>query len=180
MPDTHLILYHKQSTSARTRFLRFRHGGVCGPEVLPADATVDDPGGGNAATLLTHPGMLLRATETALDLARGSLASDAGFHCRVFAGADSGDVYLAHFTSIDPPFEGRGCGGRGIHRSHSGTGSATGGAGLAAARLRARFGLKPFPPTPYRHGDSNHAGGAWRAASAYWCRGFRQGQAVSD
>jgi hypothetical protein len=105
MPDTHLILYHKQSTSARTRFLRFRHGGVCGPEPLPADATVDDPGGGNAATLLTHPGMLLRATETALDLARGSLASDAGFHCRVFAGADSGDVYLAHFTSIDPPFE---------------------------------------------------------------------------
>jgi len=105
MPDTHLILYHKQSTSARTRFLRFRHGGVCGPEALPADATVDDPGGGNAATLLTHPGMLLRATETALDLARGSLASDAGFHCRVFAGADSGDVYLAHFTSIDPPFE---------------------------------------------------------------------------
>ena len=55
--------------------------------------------------MLTHPGMLLRATEKTLDLTRGSLASDAGFHCRVFAGADSGDVYLAHFTSIDPPFE---------------------------------------------------------------------------
>ena len=106
MPDTHLILYHKQSTSARTRFLRFRHGGVCGPEALPADATVGDPGGGgNAATLQTHPGMLLRATEKTLDLARGSLVSDAGFHCRVFASADSGDVFLAHFISIDPPFE---------------------------------------------------------------------------
>jgi hypothetical protein len=104
MPDTHLILYHKQSTSARTRFLRFSHGGICGPEALPAGATVDDPGG-NAATLLTHPGMLLRTTETTLNLSRGSLASDAGFHCRVNAGADSGDVYLAHFTSIDPPFE---------------------------------------------------------------------------
>jgi hypothetical protein len=105
MPDTHLILYHKQSTSARTRFLRFAHGGVCGPEALPADSTVDDPSGGIAATLLTHPGMLLRAAETSLNLVRGSLASDAGFHCRVSSGADSGDVYLAHFTSIDPPFD---------------------------------------------------------------------------
>ncbi len=104
MPDTHLILYHKQSTSARTRFLRFGHGGVCGPEALPADASVDAPSARDA-TLLTHPGMLLRATETTLALPRGSLESDAGFHCRVLAGAVSGDVYLAHFTSVDPPFD---------------------------------------------------------------------------
>lgn len=105
MPNTHLILYHKQSTSARTRFLRFAHGGVCGPEALPVDAAVADPADGSADRVLTHPGMLLRATETTLKLARGSLASDAGFHCRVSSGADGSDVYLAHFTSIDPPFE---------------------------------------------------------------------------
>ena len=56
-------------------------------------------------TLATHPGMMLRETESQLDLLRGSLESDIGFRCRVFAQRAASDVYLAHFTSIDPPFE---------------------------------------------------------------------------
>ena len=100
MSDTHLILYHKQATSARTRFLRFPHGGVCGPAALPVDATVAAPDGGIGTTLLTHPGMLLRAVEQALSLPRGSLVSDMGFHCRIVAGGDSADVYLASLTPI--------------------------------------------------------------------------------
>ena len=109
MNGTYLILYHKQSTSARTRFLRLCHGGICAPEALPLDASLDDQrgedGASPAATLTTHPGMLLRDVERQLDLPRGSLESDLGFRCQVFVAGAPRDVYLAHFTSIDPPLE---------------------------------------------------------------------------
>jgi len=103
MPPAHLILYHKHPTSARTRFLRLAHGGVCGLEALPADAAIDDSGG--AQTVVSHPAMLLRAAERQLGLCAGSLEGDAGFHCRIDAGGTASDVYLARFTAIDPPFE---------------------------------------------------------------------------
>lgn len=105
MNGAYLILYHKQSTSARTRFLRLAHGGICGPEALPDTASLDSPEGDDTNTLATHPGMLLRETEDRLGLRRGSLESDIGFRCRVFVQRAASDVYLAHFTSIDPPIE---------------------------------------------------------------------------
>jgi hypothetical protein len=102
----HLMLYHKQSTSARTRFLRLPHGGICGPAALPPDAALDDGvSGAVPASLLTHPAMLLRDAESALSLPRGSLEADSGFRCRIIAAGEAADVHLAHFTSIDPPFE---------------------------------------------------------------------------
>ena len=104
MSDTALlVLYHKQRTSARLRFLRHAHGGICADAVLPADAAVaagacagDDP-------VRIHPGMLLRAAEAALALPRGSLEADAGFRCHVHADGRCTEVYLAQFGDIDPP-----------------------------------------------------------------------------
>ncbi|HCS90377.1 MAG: hypothetical protein N838_11760 [Thiohalocapsa sp. PB-PSB1] len=105
MNSGYLILYHKQSTSARTRFLRHGHGGICGIDALPEDALLDPTRGDDDSTLTTHPGMLLRNAENRLKLPRGSLESDLGFRCRVVADDTAGDVHLAHFVSIDPPFE---------------------------------------------------------------------------
>ena len=104
MHAARLILYHKQATSARTRFLRFRYGGVCGPDGLPADVELqsDSP---TRAAIVTHPAMLLRAAEVQLSLPRGELEPDAGFHCRIVSGGNASDVFLAHFTAIDPPFD---------------------------------------------------------------------------
>jgi hypothetical protein len=101
MPGAHLILYHKHPTSARTRFLRLPHGGVCGLDALPADAVLAD---GAETTVVSHPAMLVRAAEQRLGLAAGSLEGDTGFHCRISTAGGPGDVYLAHFTEIDPPF----------------------------------------------------------------------------
>jgi len=98
---TRLILYHKHPTSARTRFLRLAHGGVCGLEALPSDAAIADDAG---ARVVGHPAMLLRAAERLLGLDSGRLEGDAGFHCRITAGGGTSDVFLAHFTDIDPPF----------------------------------------------------------------------------
>lgn len=109
MQLAYLILYHKQSTSARTRFLRHDHGGICGPTPLPANARLDPrpPAAATdkqAATVLAHPAMLLRRAETGLQLPRGTLVADPGFRCRLSLETDIGEVQLGRFTSIDPPF----------------------------------------------------------------------------
>jgi hypothetical protein len=107
-PSPFLVLYHKQRTSARLRFLRHAHGGICAEGPMPADARVETISGaaeaaGGGATLRTHPGMLLRGAEAALGLPRGSIEADGGFRCRVLVNGAPADVHLAHFSDIDPP-----------------------------------------------------------------------------
>ena len=99
-----LILYHKQSTSARTRFLRLEHGGMCGPEPLPADAELSDelPG---SSTVVSHPAPLIRAAESRLGLPVGSLEAEPAFRCRVTSAEGASEVYLARFRTTDPPLD---------------------------------------------------------------------------
>ncbi|TVQ90327.1 MAG: hypothetical protein EA400_06410 [Chromatiaceae bacterium] len=109
MQSAYLILYHKQSTSARTRFLRHDHGGICGPTPLPASARLESASPpsavtDSAGTVLTHPAMMLRGAEADLQLPRGSLVADPGFRCRLCTDTDIGEVQLGRFTSTDPPF----------------------------------------------------------------------------
>ncbi|MGD2020717.1 MAG: hypothetical protein PVJ47_06665 [Thiohalocapsa sp.] len=104
----HLILYHKQRSSARLRFLRHAHGGVCTPGPLPADAVVqrhpcDAETSADGGRLQLHPGMLLRATEANLGLPRGCLEPDAGFRGHVCSADGCAAVRLASFTNLDPP-----------------------------------------------------------------------------
>lgn len=104
MPDPRLIMYHKHPTSARTRFLKLDYGGVCGFEALPAEAelsekTMDD------TKLVSHPAFLLRDAESRLGLPSGSLEAEGGYRCKVSSDAGSTEVFLARFTSIDPPFD---------------------------------------------------------------------------
>jgi hypothetical protein len=99
-----LIMYHKQSTSARTRFLRLPYGGVCGFGALPDKAAIDESGG-VSPKVVTHPAQLLRDAEVRLGLPSGSLEMEPGFRCEVSAGNERAQVFLARFTSIDPPFE---------------------------------------------------------------------------
>ncbi|WP_058556690.1 hypothetical protein [Thiohalocapsa sp. ML1] len=100
----HLVVYHKQSTSARLRFLRPAHGGICTDAVLPA-TTVVHPGACGAAggPVRQHPGILLRNAEAALSLPRGCIESDGGFRCHVVADGVCAEVHLAQFKAIDPP-----------------------------------------------------------------------------
>jgi hypothetical protein len=65
-----LIMYHKQSTSARTRFLKLAYGGVCGFAALPPEAMIDEAPGASAK-VVTHPAAVLRDAEVHLGLHRG-------------------------------------------------------------------------------------------------------------
>lgn len=103
MNEPRLILYHKQSTSARTRFLRLAGGGVCAFAPLPEPAELIPPGDG-PGSLVSHPAPLVRAAELRLGLAAGSLEPDPGFRLRVRGAAGETEVLLARFTAIDPPF----------------------------------------------------------------------------
>ncbi len=108
---TRLVLYHKQQTSARVRFLRQAAGNVCAPTGVPEGARARvgscarTRSGESGAALLTHPAMLLREAERSLALPRGALEPDTGLACQL--AADDGfcaDVVLGRFTTIDPPF----------------------------------------------------------------------------
>ncbi len=105
MPASRLIMYHKQSTSARTRFLRLAHGGVCGFAALPADASLAEVGRDSGRSA-AQPVPLPRDAETRLGLPSGSLEIEPGYRCLVTSPEEGAtEVLLARFTSIDPPFE---------------------------------------------------------------------------
>jgi hypothetical protein len=105
MPDfpenIRLILAHKQSTSARVRFLSFAHG-ITAFEPLPSFASFDAET--PAPQVLHHPAVYLRAAELRLGLPEGSLKQEPEFIAIVTAKDELIPVYLVFFTSIDPPF----------------------------------------------------------------------------
>lgn len=97
-----LIILHKQSTSARVRFLAFGNS-LLAFEPLPASASLHQDG--FAAPVQFHPAAAIRAAETRLGLDVDALEAIGEF-C-VWVHTPDGDlaVMLAACTSIDPPFD---------------------------------------------------------------------------
>jgi hypothetical protein len=102
MQSCRLIIYHKHPTSARTRFFKLSHGGVCGVEPLPVPAQLLDP---PDTSVVSHPAKLVGEMEKALGLAAGGLEVDGEFHAWVDVARGPIEVFLARFTDFDPPFE---------------------------------------------------------------------------
>jgi hypothetical protein len=93
-----LLCFHKQKTSARTRFLC--HGAsVLHGAALPADARVRAA----AAPVRPHPAPFLLALEQQLGLAAGSLRAEPEFQVEVETADGPVAVLLAEFVAIDPP-----------------------------------------------------------------------------
>ena len=101
MSTPRLILFHKQSTSARTRFLRHAYGGVCAFEPLSHTAELAEPA---PDAVSAHPAPWLRAAEARLALPVDSLEIEPGFRHTVRDVDGATEVLLARFTGIDPPF----------------------------------------------------------------------------
>lgn len=97
-----LLLFHKQGTSARTRFLRFG-GSLLAFAPLPAGAALraEDAAPGNVSP---PPAALLKTAETKLGLAGGSLQLVPEFSATLDTPHGELPVLLAGFTTIDPPF----------------------------------------------------------------------------
>ena len=100
--DYRVILYHKQATSARTRFLKFGNESVCYPDPIPMPAALlerDD------STMLNHPAAILQRTEQQLGLPPGSLKAEGEYRQMVEVPAERIQIILGEITTVDPPFE---------------------------------------------------------------------------
>ena len=102
MPQTRVILYHNQSTSARLRFLRFSYHSVCAFEQLPKLAMLMDEG--TEGSLALHPVAVIDEAEKQLGLEAGTLEVDAEYQACVDVAGEPIHVFLARFNTIDPPF----------------------------------------------------------------------------
>lgn len=94
MNDLALVLYHKQSTSARLRFARF------GDSMLAARLETSGDGG-----VATHPGPLTTRAAERLGLPAGALQLDPEFEAEMLTPGGTLSIRLAAFTDIDPPFD---------------------------------------------------------------------------
>ncbi len=95
-----VLCYHKQKTSARTRFLLFVDSVLLfGP--LPANAVVRTAAG----PVRPHPVPSIRSAESWLRLPAGSLRPEPEFQVEVDTPDGWMPVLLAEFTALDPPFE---------------------------------------------------------------------------
>ena len=100
--DYRVILYHKQATSARTRFLRFGNGTVCAFEPLPMPAQLLDASPDNT---VMHPAAALHAVEQQLGFAAGTLKAEAEYHHSIEVPRGRIHILLASIDALDPPFE---------------------------------------------------------------------------
>jgi hypothetical protein len=99
--DLRLILAHKQKTSGRLRFLRLSHGTVAFTPLPPLSDLMED----TSSSVVHHPAGFLKAAEEKLGLPSGSLVHEAEFHATVETPDGPVVMYLASFTTTDPPFD---------------------------------------------------------------------------
>ena len=99
--DYRAILFHKQATSARLRFLRFDRGSVCAFESLPALSRVH---GSTQDGVALHPAAAVRRLEAELGFETDSLRACEGYHFEVEVPGERIPVFLVEITSTDPPF----------------------------------------------------------------------------
>lgn len=100
--DYRIILYHKQATSARTRFLKLGHNSVCLFEPIPKLAELLDREPGNT---INHPAAILQEAERELDFPAGCLKAEGEYRQTVGVAGRTIQIILAAITTIDPPFE---------------------------------------------------------------------------
>jgi hypothetical protein len=100
--DYRVILYHKQATSARTRFLRFGHASVCAFEPIPMPAQLLDD---DADKMVNHPAAILTEVEKRLGFPAGCLKAEGEYRHTVEVPGRHIQIILANITTMDPPFE---------------------------------------------------------------------------
>jgi hypothetical protein len=109
--DFRIIFAHKHGTSARTRFLCFAEGSVCGFSPLPELSQLLDTT--KRPAVATHPASLINQAAMRFRLPAGAIEWEPEFNLWVDIPGGPIRVLLFRFTDIDPPFaSAEGIGGR--------------------------------------------------------------------
>lgn len=95
------IIYHKHRSSARTQFVRFSHGGVVGPESLPAltctaEEDIDED--------QQKKQELIEAIRDYFGLEKSEVCLDEDYKGAVETPSMIRPVYLVSIDTLDPPF----------------------------------------------------------------------------
>ncbi len=102
MIDFRVILYHKQATSARTRFVKFAGETVLAFGPVAALSQLQQSQQDNT---LIHPAAVMKKTEALLGLESGSLKAETEFQHSVEVPGGNIQILLAAITTMDPPFD---------------------------------------------------------------------------
>ena len=105
--EIRFLLYHKQSISARTLFLKFAGGSVLAPAPLPFLSSPVDPEQHPESDFdgQLHPATLAKELADGLGLPASLFAIDPDFRERIETPRGEAQAYLAGFTGMDPPRE---------------------------------------------------------------------------
>jgi hypothetical protein len=102
MINYRVIVYHKQATSARTRFAKFADDTVF---VFGPVAKLSQLEESSLDNTVVHPAAVMKKTEALLGLEEGSLKAEPDYQHKVEVPGGSIHVLLANVTTMDPPFE---------------------------------------------------------------------------
>lgn len=97
-----VILYHKQATSARTRFVKFADNTVFAFGPVAKLSQLDESTMDNTAV---HPAAVMQKTEALLGLDSGCLKAESEYQQKVEVPGAHIHILLANITTMDPPFE---------------------------------------------------------------------------
>lgn len=105
--DVRIIFYHKTPASGKTSFMKHKDGEVCSFEKLPNLSQIVDPGDKAYIDkdVLTHPNSILQEAARLMSIEQSCMEIDSEYQQKVDTAGNCVSIYLARFTSIDPPFE---------------------------------------------------------------------------
>lgn len=104
MVNNRLIMYHKQSASARIVFFAL-NGSVCHFDGLPPDAKIVSRIEDVDAACFDYPQTLIPSSQERLGLSNNILEIEKPFRAIALSAALTFNIYLARFTTVDPPQE---------------------------------------------------------------------------
>lgn len=104
--NARVIFYHKTATSAKTCFLKQQSGEICCFKKIPSLSQIIDPSEpGYEDEVTPHPVLLLKHASEKWGFTQDEMEIDREFHEKIDVAGDCLSVYLARFTTIDPPYE---------------------------------------------------------------------------
>lgn len=103
MDNYRVIFCHKQATSALLRFMLFDNTTVCVPGALPElSVLIDTPD--TASNVVLHPKAAIGRIASQLGFAPSEWERESEFSAHVDVPGAVWPVFLARFTTQDPPF----------------------------------------------------------------------------
>lgn len=96
-----VIFYHKQATSARTRFLKFNYDSILAPKKLPDLSQIvafDE-------NSIVHPASVLTQLEQHFGFEKDTLKAEGEYLHGVEVPGETIQIILTNISSMDPPFE---------------------------------------------------------------------------